>query len=143
MLIIRKEVIVMMNYEDRNENIIDGEAKEINTEQSQTAKKAKAAGKKGMKYKVRNAAVYGVVFGLASGLVFTGVSKATGTGTKTSYVQMSTTKDALSTAYSGSTSDSESGTYTVQEIAEKCMSSVVSISCTSVESVQFLHLCMI
>ena len=24
MLIIRKEVIVMMNYEDRNENIIDG-----------------------------------------------------------------------------------------------------------------------
>lgn len=136
MLIIRKEVIVMMNYEDRNENIIDGEAKEINTEQSQTAKKAKTAGKKGMKYKVRNAAVYGVIFGLASGLVFTGVSKATGTGTKTSYVQMSTTKDALSTAYSGSTSDSESGTYTVQEIAEKCMSSVVSISCTSVESVQ-------
>ena len=66
MLIIRKEVIVMMNYEDRNENIIDGEAKEINTEQSQTAKKAKTAGKKGMKYKVRNAAVYGVVFGLAS-----------------------------------------------------------------------------
>ena len=29
MLIIRKEVIVMMNYEDRNENIIDGEAKAI------------------------------------------------------------------------------------------------------------------
>ena len=49
--------------------------------------------------KVRNAAVYGLTFGLASGLVFTGVTKLTGSNTsgesKPSTVQMSTTSAAL------------------------------------------------
>lgn len=127
----------MMNYDERNENIVDGEAREINNGQDFDGKNAKGVNvKNSMGKKVRNAAIYGMVFGLASGLVFTGVNKVTGTNNKTSYIQMSTTKDALSTVASEKSSDSESGTYTVEEIAKKCMSSVVAISCTSVESVQ-------
>lgn len=87
--------------------------------------------------KVRNVAVCGVVFGLSSGLVFTGVESALNhnTASSKSTIKMSTTTGALSTAYSG-TDSSDSEEYTVQEIAEKCMSSVVSISCTSVETVR-------
>lgn len=93
---------------------------------------------KGVKAKIRNAAAGGVVFGLSAGLVFTGVSKINSVvnpSKVSSTVQMSTTKDALSTSYSDKDNNS-ADTYSVQDIAAKCKSSVVSITSTSVESVQ-------
>lgn len=93
---------------------------------------------KGVKTKIRNAAAGGVVFGLSAGLVFTGVNKINSVvnpSKVSSTVQMSTTTGALSTAYSEGDNNS-ADTYSVQDIAKNCMSSVVSITCTSVESVQ-------
>lgn len=88
--------------------------------------------------KIRNVAVYGLTFGLASGLVFTGVTKMADTGTskKASTVQMSTTQAALASNVSTKKSTTESGEYTVEEIAKNCSSSVVSITCKSVQEVR-------
>ena len=90
--------------------------------------------------KVRNAAVYGLTFGLASGLVFTGVTKLTGSNTsgesKPSTVQMSTTSAALASNVSTKNDASDDGEYTVEEIAKNCSSSVVSITCKSVQEVR-------
>lgn len=95
--------------------------------------------KKGKTIKrVRNAAVSGVVFGLSAGMVLTGVA---GLGDKggiskvSSSIQMSTTSDSLATSYSKE-DNKTSGTYSVKDIAAECKSSVVSITCTSVESLQ-------
>lgn len=87
--------------------------------------------------RVRNAAVSGVVFGLSAGMVLTGVSRLSDNGVSkiSSPVQMSTTSDSLATSYSKGDSES-SRTYSVKDIAAKCKSSVVSITCTSVQSVQ-------
>lgn len=87
--------------------------------------------------RVRNAAVSGVVFGLSAGMVLTGVSRLSDNDVSniSSPVQMSTTSDSLATSYSKGDSES-SGTYSVKDIAAKCKSSVVSITCTSVQSVQ-------
>lgn len=94
--------------------------------------------KRNIAKKVKNAAVSGVVFGLSAGIVLTGVSRLGGNDSVSkapSSIQMSTTSDTLATSYSQK-DDKSSGTYSVKDIAAECKSSVVSITCTSVESVQ-------
>lgn len=90
--------------------------------------------------KLRNVVICGVTFGLVSGAVFTGVNKVVDnyskTSSKTSVVQMSTTTNALATNVAKKNDESENGEYTVEDIAKNCMSSVVSITCKSVQEVR-------
>lgn len=103
-----------------------------NFESSQRVKKGNVV------KRIRNAAISGIVFGLSAGIVINGAGRIGGNVRQSelsSSMQMSTTTDTLSTSYSKS-GNKESGNYSVQEIAAQCKSSVVSITCTSVQSVQ-------
>lgn len=127
----------MMNENDLNNNVIEDatytESQVVSTEIPKEVKKKK----RGFFGKLRNATAYGLVFGLASGLIFTGVNKYFNNSVSktTSSVQMSTTSNSLATSVSDKTTSTDK-TYSVEDIAKNCTSSVVSITCKSVEDVQ-------
>ena len=85
----------------------------------------------------------GIIVGVIAAAIILG-SMAVGRnvfGTSSSTASVSTTSEALNTTDSTDSSDADSssgttGQYTVSEIADKCISSVVAITCTSVEETQ-------
>ena len=87
----------------------------------------------------------GVVFGLAAGLVFYGVVKATGVDQVPTVVSSKNTVEATGIAQTPTAQTTESavkeaeggaGSYTVSQIAKECLPSVVSISSVTVQEVQ-------
>lgn len=121
-----------------------GDDYSFNTEPEKKPKKKKGGAAK----RLGAALSTGVVFGLAAGLVFYGIVSATGvtkasveTSTQGAAVEAeiqqtqtaNTTASELQELEGGNAAD---GTYSVAQIAKECTSSVVAITCSSVEEVQ-------